>query len=126
MHEAHYNRYQKYNCSWRLSRTRAEREGRLSPDWTEPDRTVLDWTGLDWTGLCRAGCVAQIWFNGGRGAVFSRGLLKAIPSSNWTLCERDLTGAGDSRVSECIWQVLLVACQYCHPLYCQLPLCVTL
>jgi hypothetical protein len=44
-----------------------------------------------------------VWFHGGYGAVFSRGLLKTIGSERWGECERDLKGTGDARIAECIW-----------------------
>lgn len=46
----------------------------------------------------------ELWFNGGRGAAFSRGLLRAITAEQWVACEGPEGPAwgGDNRITECL------------------------
>jgi len=54
-------------------------------------------------GFC-AGRQKEVWFNGGRGAAFSRGLLRSITAEQWLECEgpRGPQWGGDNRITGCL------------------------
>jgi hypothetical protein len=54
-------------------------------------------------GFC-AGRQKEVWFNGGRGAAFSRGLLRSITAEQWLECEgpRGPQWGGDYRITDCL------------------------
>ncbi|KAK3272035.1 hypothetical protein CYMTET_19642 [Cymbomonas tetramitiformis] len=60
-------------------------------------------TLLDDSTMCRPSN-RNVYFNGGRGAILSRGLLTRISSEHWERCETHLTGGGDNRISSCLWK----------------------